>query len=86
MGKSMTESFDLENESISIRKVCEGLGAINVLIAGHTGFTGSWLGFWLTNLGCSVTGVGLQPHTQPNLFDDAGLADLIQSRIADIRD
>ena len=36
-----------------------------VLISGHTGFKGSWLGLWLSELGANVTGVGLQPK-EPN--------------------
>jgi hypothetical protein len=42
----VTESFDLENENISIRKVCEGLKARKALITGHTRFTEAWLGYW----------------------------------------
>ena len=39
-----------------------------VLITGHTGFKGSWLALWLSELGARVTGVGLPPETTPNLF------------------
>ena len=38
-----------------------------VLITGHTGFKGSWLALWLSELGARVTGVGLPPETTPNL-------------------
>jgi CDP-glucose 4,6-dehydratase len=30
-----------------------------VLLTGHTGFKGSWLALWLSELGAIVTGVGL---------------------------
>ncbi len=56
-----------------------------VLITGHTGFKGSWLSFWLNNLGAEVCGFSLAPNTSPNLFDDLNLASLINSTIGDIR-
>jgi CDP-glucose 4,6-dehydratase len=40
-----------------------------VLITGHTGFKGSWLGAWLTEIGAEVTGFGLSPPTTPNHWD-----------------
>lgn len=45
-----------------------------VLVTGHTGFKGSWLSLWLCQLGAEVYGVGLQPDTNPALFDQLGLA------------
>lgn len=35
-----------------------------VLLTGHTGFKGSWLALWLTELGAVVTGISLEkiPH------------------------
>ena len=40
-----------------------------VLVTGHTGFKGSWLSLWLCELGASVTGLSLDPPTQPNLYE-----------------
>jgi len=40
-----------------------------VFITGHTGFKGSWLGFWLLHLGAEVKGLSLAPNTTPALFD-----------------
>jgi CDP-glucose 4,6-dehydratase len=40
-----------------------------VLVTGHTGFKGSWLVSWLTELGAQVTGFGLDPPTTPNHWD-----------------
>lgn len=40
----------------------------SVLITGHTGFKGAWLTLWLKRLGAEVTGLSLEPHTQPSLF------------------
>jgi CDP-glucose 4,6-dehydratase len=55
-----------------------------VLITGHTGFKGSWLALWLTQMGAKVTGYSLQPPTNPNHFQ---LLDLdINSIIGDLRD
>ncbi|MCD6347519.1 MAG: hypothetical protein J7L96_08890, partial [Bacteroidales bacterium] len=39
-----------------------------VLITGHTGFKGSWLAFWLTQMGAEVLGYALVPNTSPNHF------------------
>jgi CDP-glucose 4,6-dehydratase len=58
----------------------------NVLVTGHTGFKGSWLCLWLDTLGAKVTGLALDPPTQPNLFQQAGVASSIRSVLVDIRD
>ena len=57
-----------------------------VFLTGHTGFKGSWLSLWLDALGAKVTGYALEPPTQPNLFEQAGVGELVRSIIADIRD
>lgn len=57
-----------------------------VLVTGHTGFKGAWLCAWLRELGAEVTGVGLAPDTSPSLFEAAGLAERIDSRLGDVRD
>lgn len=56
-----------------------------VLLTGHTGFKGSWLALWLHMLGAEVTGLALEPE-EPSLFDAAGVRDVVDSRISDIRD
>jgi CDP-glucose 4,6-dehydratase len=48
-----------------------------VLLTGHTGFKGSWLGLWLMKLGARVTGVSLKPEGTPNLFSELDLEHLI---------
>jgi len=40
-----------------------------VFITGHTGFKGSWLALWLTQLGAEVTGYSLDLPSQPNHFE-----------------
>ena len=57
-----------------------------VFLTGHTGFKGSWLSLWLDALGARVTGYALDPPTQPNLFEQAGIASTMSSICGDIRD
>ncbi|RXJ84406.1 CDP-glucose 4,6-dehydratase [Arcobacter cloacae] len=40
-----------------------------VLITGHTGFKGSWLCFWLKQMGANVIGYSLDAPTTPNHFE-----------------
>jgi CDP-glucose 4,6-dehydratase len=56
-----------------------------VLVTGHTGFKGAWLGLWLAELGAEVTGFALAPETAPNLFDAAQLVRRLDSRLGDVR-
>ncbi len=57
-----------------------------ILITGHTGFKGSWLTVWLSELGAQIIGYALKPPTKPNLFESAGIAEHITSLKGDIRD
>jgi CDP-glucose 4,6-dehydratase len=50
-----------------------------VLLTGHTGFKGSWLAAWLTQLGATVTGFALPPSSTPNHWD------LLQLPVHDLR-
>ncbi|HEY8666521.1 MAG TPA: CDP-glucose 4,6-dehydratase [Tepidisphaeraceae bacterium] len=60
---------------------------MSVLLTGHTGFKGSWLALWLTELGAQVHGLSLAPPTTPNLFEEARIAGRLASHtIGDIRD
>lgn len=54
-----------------------------VLLTGHTGFKGSWLALWLTDLGARVTGVSLDPESTPNHWELLELS--IDDRRLDIR-
>lgn len=56
-----------------------------VLVTGHTGFKGSWLSQSLVFLGSEVTGVSLNPPTNPNLYSLLDFKDLRDIRL-DIRD
>lgn len=55
-----------------------------VLVTGHTGFKGSWLVYWLEQMGANVVGYSLPPPTQPNHIDLLQLD--IVSIVGDIRD
>jgi len=76
-GKAMPDSLSAVETSIAGRRV---------LLTGHTGFTGGWLALWLQAIGCEVTGLALPPETEPNLYSAAGIGQLLNSRLADIRD
>ncbi len=55
-----------------------------VLVTGHTGFKGSWLSFWLLQMGANVCGYSLSPETRPDHFS---LLDMkVDTHTADIRD
>jgi len=55
-----------------------------VLITGHTGFKGSWLAYWLKEMGADVIGYSLESKTNPNHMKLLNLD--IKSIIGDIRD
>ena len=57
-----------------------------ILITGHTGFKGSWLTLWLTELGANVIGYSLEPLTIPSLFEVLNLKERITHIIGDVRD
>ena len=56
----------------------------SVLVTGHTGFKGSWLSFWLHNLGATVIGVALEPPTNPSHFKVANLERFVDHHHLDI--
>lgn len=57
-----------------------------VFITGHTGFKGSWLAAWLTQLGATVGGFSQEIPTQPSHFDAMHLEKHIEDMRGDIRD
>jgi len=57
-----------------------------VLITGDTGFKGSWLCIWLTELGAEVHGYALPPKTLQDNFVKASLQNVIQHHDGDVRD
>ena len=57
-----------------------------VLVTGDTGFKGSWLCCWLSDLGASVAGYALAPPTTPSLFELIGLGGEVAHVAGDVRD
>jgi CDP-glucose 4,6-dehydratase len=76
----------MEDMALSCMPAPEFWQGKRVLLTGHTGFKGSWLTIWLHRLGASVTGLSLAPAMLPNLFTEADVDKLCDSRIGDIRD
>ncbi len=57
-----------------------------ILVTGHTGFKGSWLSIWLSELGAKVIGYALDPRTERDNFVVTGLSDRMVDIRGDIRD
>ncbi len=57
-----------------------------VFLTGHTGFKGSWLALWLNKLGAKVRGYALDPCTEPNMFNLASVAAVVDDIRGDVRD
>jgi CDP-glucose 4,6-dehydratase len=60
--------------------------AARVLVTGHTGFKGSWLTAWLLRMGAEVTGIALDPPTEPSHHEAARLGGRIRDLRIDVRD
>ena len=58
----------------------------NIIITGHTGFKGSWLSLWLTQLGAKVTGISNGIPTKPSNFNALNLCKEINDLRCDIKD
>lgn len=56
-----------------------------VLVTGHTGFKGSWLVLWLRTMGAQVSGLALNPDTEPSHWSTLGLTGVADYRV-DLRD
>lgn len=57
-----------------------------VFLTGHTGFKGGWLALWLASKGAFVRGYALDPCTEPNIFAEAKIGNVIDDVRGDIRD
>lgn len=56
-----------------------------VLVTGHTGFKGSWLALWLTQMGAQVSGFARPPATKPNLYTITALQNLVSPGFGDLQ-
>lgn len=56
-----------------------------VFLTGHTGFKGSWLVAWLSQLGANVYGYSLKPISEPCLFNVIEIPKLMAGEFGDIR-
>jgi CDP-glucose 4,6-dehydratase len=72
-------------ESLGVKKLFANIYENRkVLVTGHTGFKGSWLVLWLSQIGAKVIGYALEAPTSPNHIE---LLDLdFLSITSDIRD
>lgn len=54
-------------ETLALKQLFGGIyDGKKVVVTGHTGFKGSWLSFWLSQMGAEVFGISLEAETQPN--------------------
>ena len=56
-----------------------------ILITGHTGFKGSWLTFWLSQLNAKICGVSIDVPTKPSLYNILKLKNKIKDYRSDVR-
>ena len=62
------------------------VGAVRILVTGHTGFKGSWLTLYLNELGHEIHGLSLSAEER-SLFNDLSLEQVLSGHyLADIRD
>lgn len=58
----------------------------SIFVTGHTGFKGSWLSLWLSQLGANVSGFSLEPPSIPNNFTVSKIEGCLQHHFhGDIR-
>ena len=56
-----------------------------VMVTGHTGFKGSWLCLWLSELGADLVGISLAPSAEFNHWNFLNLNSRMESNLFDIR-
>lgn len=73
-------------ETLTLEAFGDVYRGCRVLVTGHTGFKGSWLALWLTELGAEVAGYSLDVPTEPSHFKLLGLEKRLRHFEGDIRD
>src|SRR4051812_12468392 len=80
----------MRREPFCLRNIVMAFGNVyrskTAWVSGTTGFKGAYLAQWLCDLGARVVGFGLQPPTEPSVYEQVGLASRIQQTIADLND
>lgn len=71
--------------NINLKKELQIFKGKRVLITGHTGFKGSWLALWLSELGAEVMGFALPPKRNDDHFNLLDLNNRIHHVEGDIR-
>jgi CDP-glucose 4,6-dehydratase len=56
-----------------------------VLVTGHSGFKGSWLTLWLSQMGAKVIGLSLDDRQSHELYNTARICDMCEEITGDIR-
>jgi CDP-glucose 4,6-dehydratase len=69
----------------TLRDLPKSFEGRRVLLTGHTGFKGGWMALWLRRFGAQVVGVSLPPEDERGFFNATRLEQVIDHRIADIR-
>jgi CDP-glucose 4,6-dehydratase len=72
-------------EKLGMRQFSDIYCGKRVLVTGHSGFKGSWLSLWLSELGAELVGVSLDNSSQPNHWDSLKLRSNIKNNCIDIR-
>jgi CDP-glucose 4,6-dehydratase len=72
-------------ENVGMKQFGDAYRAKRVLVTGHTGFKGSWLSLWLSQLGAEVVGISLAPENDPNHWSLLNLEAAIKHYEVDIR-
>jgi CDP-glucose 4,6-dehydratase len=76
----------MDKVTINLRDMIDCFNGKKVFITGHTGFKGTWMTFFLSQIGADVKGYALEPETNPSHFKLLGLEKKIHNVFADIRD
>ena len=73
--------MEMSHPNVSFKEEFDGR---RVLVTGNTGFKGSWLTFWLLQLGAKVAGYSNEEMTTPSMYKELGLLGQIKQFIGDI--